>query len=179
MRVLLRVLAPLLGLALAAVGVLIVIEVVAAWVRPGVTTGLIVPWPEWRAALENLTWADDPIRAIAIGVAVLGLLLVLVGLLARRSDIVFDTETPDLIATTSPKVLARLVGRRVRAEDDVAGASVTASRRRVSVAAQSWGDSSPDLRGAVRHTVDDLLAELPLPRRPRVAVSVQERKGPR
>ena len=34
MRVLLRLLAPLLGLALAAAGLLLAIEVVAAWVRP-------------------------------------------------------------------------------------------------------------------------------------------------
>ena len=35
MRVVLRVLAPLLGLVLAAGGILLVIEVVAAWVLPG------------------------------------------------------------------------------------------------------------------------------------------------
>ena len=40
MRVLLRLLAPLLGLGLAAVGLLLVIEVVAAWVRPAAGRGL-------------------------------------------------------------------------------------------------------------------------------------------
>jgi hypothetical protein len=55
MRLLLRLLAPLLGLALAAAGVLLVIEVVAAWVRPATGSGLLVPWPEWRGTLENLS----------------------------------------------------------------------------------------------------------------------------
>jgi Family of unknown function (DUF6286) len=178
MRVLLRILAPLLGLALAAAGVLFAIEVVAAWVRPDVATGLLVPWPDWRATLENLTWADDPVPGIAIGVAVLGLLLVLLGLSARRSDI--HLEAPGGIAvTTAPRVLARLVGTRVRATDDVAGAAVTASARKVSVTAQAWGDPTPELRGTVRSRVDELLDELPLRRRPRVGVSLQDRKGPR
>jgi hypothetical protein len=178
-RVLLRVLAPLLGLAVAAVGVLLVIEVVAAWVRPDATTGLVVPWPDWYVTLGRLSWADTPIPAIAIGAAVVGLVLVLVGLLARRTDIPVDGPAPEMTVTTSPRVLARLVGRRVRSTDDVAAASVTASRRKVSVAAQAWGDADPELSDTVRTCVDDLLDELPLPHRPRVAVSVQDRKGPR
>ena len=87
MRVLLSVLAPLLGLALAAVGVLLVIEVVAAWVRTPATTGLLVPWPDWRASLEALTWANTPVPAIAIGgfgAFLVALVLGLVGLVVGR-----------------------------------------------------------------------------------------------
>lgn len=179
MRVLLRVLAPLLGLALAAAGVLLVIEVVAAWVRTPATTGLLVPWPDWRATLEGLTWADAPVPLVAVGVAVVGLLLVALGLLARRHDIVLTSPTPEVAVTTSPRVLARLVGRRVRAADEVAAASVTATGRRISVGAQAWNDAGPELRTSVATTVDTLLDELPLAHRPRVAVTVQQRKGPR
>lgn len=179
MRVLLRVLAPLLGLALAAAGVLLVIEVVAAWVRTPATTGLLVPWPDWRATVETLTWENTPVPAVAIGVGVLGLLLVLIGLLARRHDIALSSPTPEVTVTTSPRVLARLVGRRVRASDGVAAASVTATSRKISVGAQAWNDASPELRTSVGTTVGTLLDELPLARRPRVAVTVQQRKGPR
>ena len=177
MRVLLRILAPLLGLALAAAGVLFAIEVVAAWVLPDATAGLLVPWPDWRATLENLAWADDPVPGIAIGVAALGLLLVLLGLSARRSDIHLDAPG-QIVVTTAPRVLARLVGTRVRATDDVAGAAVTASARKVSVTAQAWGDATPELRDTVRSRIDELLDELPLRHRPRVGVSLQERRGP-
>jgi hypothetical protein len=46
MRVLLRLLTPVLGLALAAAGVLLAIEVVAAWTRRGADqAGVLVPWP--------------------------------------------------------------------------------------------------------------------------------------
>ncbi len=178
MRVLLRILAPLLGLVLAAAGVLFVIEVVAAWVRPDATSGLVVPWPDWQRSLEDITWADNPVPPIAIGVAVVGLLLLLVGLSARRSDVHLDAPDPDIAVTTGPRVIARLVGTRVRATDDVAAATVTASARRVHVAAQGWSGDTAALRANIISHVDELLTELPLRRRPRVAVSVQERKGP-
>lgn len=183
MRAVLRVLAPLIGLALAAAGVLLVIEVVAAWLRPlsdpGAPRGVVVPWPQWRAALEELTWRSDPVPAVAVGVAVVGLALVLVGLLARRSDVLMDGPEPGMTVTTSPRVLAQLVGRRVRATDDVAAASVTVSRRRIAVTAQAWGEADLQLPELIGERVDALLDRLPLHRRPRVSVSVSERKGPR
>ena len=179
MRVLLRVLAPLLGLAVAVVGVLVVLEVAAAWVRPGSAAALVVPWPDWYAALGRISWNDAPVPGIAIGAAVVGLLLLLVGLLARRADIELDGPAPEITVTTSARVLARFVGRRVRGTDDLAAASVMASRRRVLVAAEAWSEATPDLRDSVRARVEDLLDELPLHHRPRVAVTVQERKGPR
>lgn len=179
MRVLLRVLAPLLGLAVAVIGVLVLLEVVAAWVRPNGIEGLVVPWQDWYATLARVAWHDAPVPGIAIGTAVLGLLILLVGLLARRPDLAVDGPAPEITVTTSPRVLARLVGRRVRSADDVAAASVTASRRRVAVAAQAWSDAGPDLADSVRTRVEGLLDEVPLHRRPRVTVTVQDRKGPR
>jgi hypothetical protein len=177
MRVLLRVLAPLLGLVLAVVGVLLVIEVVSAWVRPETDGGLLVPWQDWGNTLAQLSWNDNPVPGIAIGVGVVGLLLVIVGLAARRADVPLDAPAADMTVMTTPRVLARLVGTRVRASDDVLSASVTASTRRVAVTARSWNDASPELRETVVSRVEELLDELPLRRRPRVAVSVQEQEG--
>jgi uncharacterized protein DUF6286 len=176
-RVLLRVLAPLVGLAFAMVGALVVLEVLAAWLGPGASGGLVVPWPGWYAELSATPWTAVPVRIIAIAAAVAGLLLMLIGLLARRTDIAVDGPAPEVSVTTSPRVLARLVGRRVRSADDVAGASVTASRRRVSVAAEAWTDAGPELRDRVRSRVEELLDELPLHRRPTVTVSTHDRKG--
>jgi Family of unknown function (DUF6286) len=174
MRLLLRVLAPLFGLALAACGVLLVIEVVVAWVRTPATVGVVVPWPEWQEALRETTWATPPVLGIAVGVAAVGLVLVLVGLLARRSDVRLVAPGEAMTVTTAPRVLARLVGTRVRADDDVAAASVTVSARRVAVTATAWDDPG-GLRDSVVERVGQLLDELPLARRPRVAVSVVER----
>ena len=182
MRALLRVLAPLLGLGLAAAGVLLIIEVVAAWLAPpggGPGGGTVVAWPAWQAELAELTWQQDPVPQIAAGVAVLGLLLALVGLLARRSEVPLDGPRPGMIATTPPRVLAQFVGRRVRAAEEVAAASVTASRRRISVSAQVWSDAGPEVRTLLTARVDELLDQLPLHRRPTVTVSVLRQRGPR
>jgi hypothetical protein len=179
MRVLLRTLSPLLGLALAALGVLVVVEVVAAWVRPTATRGLVVPWQDWQRTLSDLTWADTPVRIVAICVGVVGLLLLLVALLARRHDVAIASPTPEMTVATSPRVLARIVGRTVRASDSVAAASVSASRRKVVVRAQGWPDDGGGLGGlreSVRGTVDGVLDDLPLERRPGVTVTVRGRK---
>jgi hypothetical protein len=179
MRVLLRLLVPLLGLALAAVGLLLVIEVVAAWVRPPAGQGLLVPWPQWRHTLETVSWADSPVPETAGAVAAVGLLLVLVGLLARRSDIALEPPAAEITVTTTPKVLARMVGRRVRAEEDVVSASVTASRRRVAVSARGWTEPDTQLRSSIEARVGELLDELPLRPRPRITVRVTQQGGPR
>jgi hypothetical protein len=175
MRAVLRVLAPLLGIALAAAGVLVVIEVVAAWVQPGTDAGLLVPWQDWGATLAGLSWNASPVPGIAIGVGVAGLLLVIVGLAARRVDVHFEAPSADMTVTTSPRVLARLVGTRVRATDDVEAALVTASGRRVAVTAHAWADAPQELRDTIVGRVEELLDELPLRRYPRVTVSVHER----
>ncbi|GAA1838125.1 hypothetical protein GCM10009836_16260 [Pseudonocardia ailaonensis] len=181
MRVLLRTLAPLLGLVLAALGVLVVLEVVAAWLRPAATRGLVVPWQDWQARLGEIAWTDTTVRIVAICVAVLGLLLVLVALLARRHDVALTAPAPAMTVGTSPRVLARLVGRHVREADDVAAATVSASARRVVVRAEGWPDDESGiggLRDSVRGRVDELLGELPLATTPRVTVTARGRREP-
>ena len=180
MRVLLRVLTPLLGLALAALGALTVIEVVAGWIGPVPGNGLIVPWQSWRTALEDTTWRDSPVPWIAIGVAVLGLLLLLVAVTARRHDVPLRPPAPGVTVTTTPNTLARMVGRRVRAADPVASAAVTASKRSVRVRAEGWStEEEGPLADVVRAEVSELLDELPLARRPRVNVAVRTLDRPR
>jgi hypothetical protein len=178
-RAVLRVLAPLVALALAAACVLLVIEVVAAWVLPASEGGLLVPWSQWGATLADLSWNEKPVRATAIGVGVVGLLMVAVALAARRADVRLDAPSADMTVTTSPRVLARLVGTRVRASDDVFSASVTASERRVAVTVRAWNDAPDELRETVIGRVQEVLDELPMRRKPRVAVSVVEREGVR
>ncbi|ODU01855.1 MAG: hypothetical protein ABS81_19515 [Pseudonocardia sp. SCN 72-86] len=195
MRVLVRILAPLLGLALAAIGVLGVVEVVTAWIQPDRGgDGLLVPWRAWQRALDTQLWATTPVKITGIVVAVVGLLLLIAAFAARRHDVPLRPPAPHVTVTTSPQALARMVGRRVRASDAVTGASVTASRRAVSVRAEGWdgspgsqdppGDSvepvdTPRLADSVRADVESLLDDLPLATRPRVAVSVRALGGPR
>nr|WP_255426481.1 DUF6286 domain-containing protein [Pseudonocardia sp. C8] len=174
----LRVLAPLVSLAVAAAGALLVVEVVAAWVSPGSGAGLLVPWRDWRTTAGNVLWADTPVLWLAIAAIVAGVVLLVVGLLARRHDVALTSPSPGLTVTTAPRVLARLVGGRVRAVDAVTAATVTASARSVSVRARGRGETTT-VADEARAAASGVLDALPLARRPRLTVrAAPEQPGP-
>jgi hypothetical protein len=121
MRTGLRVLVPALGLLTAVAGAVLVTEVLVAWVRgvgPG-DPGVLVPWPAWRDLAGRWAWQDaGPLIACA-AVALLGLaLLAAAGTSGRRGIRLRDPAT-DVSVIAGPRVLARLVGQRVRAGEGV------------------------------------------------------------
>ena len=175
MRFLLRFLSPVLGLAVAALGVLVLLEVVTAWVAPA-SSPLVVPWPTWQTALTTATWSSSAVRAVAVGVAVVGLFVVIVALSARRHDVRLTDPATEVSVTTSPRSLARAVGHEVRSHADVVSASVVASSNKVVVKAGTL-DAPDVVSAAVRERIDTLFTRLPLARRPRVSVSVAATKG--
>jgi hypothetical protein len=174
-RFLLRFLSPLLGLVVAAAGVLVLLEVITAWVAPD-SSPLVVPWRDWQTALVGASWSSSAVGAVAIGVAVVGLLVLVVGLAARRHDVRLTDPVPEVTVTTSPRSLARAVGHEVRSHADVVSASVVASSNKVVVKAGTL-DAPDAVRAAVRERIDTLFSRLPLARRPRVSVSVAATKG--
>ncbi|SDC43514.1 DUF6286 domain-containing protein [Actinokineospora iranica] len=175
MRVLVRILTLLLGLALAGVGALLAVEVAWTWARP-VQGPLLVPWPQWRDRLAELTWQSGSVRLVAAAVAVAGLLLLLFAATARRKDVALLDPGPGITVRTSPRSLARIVGARVRAEENVAAASVTATPKRVRVRAVSGLETEAHLRPRLLDVVAATLADLPLTRKPKVSVVVDSPK---
>jgi Family of unknown function (DUF6286) len=174
-RLLLRVLAPLLALVLAVAGLAIVVETVTLWVAP-TSSPLVVPWPSWQTAAEGLTWQSGAVRGAAIAVGVVGLFVLVLGLVARRHDVYLADPVPEVTVTTSPRSLARAVGHEVRSHSDVVSASVVASAKKITVKASTL-DPAEAVRDDVRARVDGMLVRLPLARRPRVSVSVTTTQG--
>ena len=172
MRVLLRLLAALLGLALAAAGVILAVEVGWAWARPG-HGPLLVPWRSWLVSLAGVTWTGRPVRLTAIVVAVAGFLLLLIAAAARGPKTVPLTDpSPEVSAVTTPRSLARLVGNTVRNADGVTGSTVTASSRRIRVRARSRLSTEAELLPRLTEAATAAVSDLPLPRTPRVSVVV-------
>lgn len=169
MRVLLRVLSPLLGLALAAAGVVVVVAVARHWAGPSWPdrpAWLTPPsWPDW-------SWVDRPVLPLGAGLAIGGLFQLVVALRAGVSQVPLDDPADDVRVVTTPASLARVVGHRVRAEEGVADATVTASRRRVRVRATSRVHDEATLRPRLLEVAEDAVAGLPLPARPKVSVVV-------
>ncbi|MDQ3762336.1 MAG: DUF6286 domain-containing protein [Actinomycetota bacterium] len=176
MRILLRVLSPLLGLAVAALGIFVALEVIWIWVRPA-SGPLVLPWPAWQATLQEWTWISTPVRLIAAGLIIAGLLLVLLALRSGRREVRLINPTPEITVTTSPRSLARLVGNQVRALDHVVSASVTASPRKVSVRAVS-GQPANVVKPGITDAVKTLLSELSLVQTPQVTVAVHDTRKP-
>lgn len=168
MRVLLRVLSPLLGLALAAAGLLLVAEVGWRWAGRGPLTG--VSPPAWA-------WTDRPVPLVGACVAAGGLVLLVLALTARTPHLPLDAPADGVRVVTTPTSLARVVGRRVRAEEGVASASVSASRRRVRVRAVSRTQDEASLRPRLLAVARSAVEDLPMPVKPKVSVVVLSPKN--
>ncbi|WP_216205541.1 DUF6286 domain-containing protein [Amycolatopsis aidingensis] len=178
MRVFVRLLSTLLALAVAAAGGFIALEVGWHWWRPA-DAPLLLPWPSWQAQLSELQWTSTGLRLVAGITAATGLVLVLAALIARRRSIRLHDPAPSVSVTTSPRSLARLVGHRVRSQDNVDGATVTASAKKVRVRAVSRLEDEQQLRPRLAETVGELLGEIPLTKRPKVSVVVDSPKDRR
>ncbi|MFC7613914.1 DUF6286 domain-containing protein [Actinokineospora soli] len=131
-----------------------------------------MPWPDWRDRLAEVSWESTPVQVTAWFTAVAGLALLVAAVLSRRREVPLRDPAPGVTVRTSPRSLARIVGTRVRAQDDVTGASVSATGRKVRVRASSRLAGEEQLRPRLTGVVADLLADLPLVRTPRVSVVV-------
>ena len=159
MRVLLRVLSPLLGLALAAGGVLVVVAVAWHW------SGRRITPPDW-------SWVDRPVLLIGACLVVGGLFLLVLASRSGVGQVALDDPADGVRVVTTPTSLARVVGHRVRAEDGVLDASVSASRRKVRVRATSRLHDEATLRPRLLDVARAAVEELPMPVRPKVSVVV-------
>ncbi|WP_086781589.1 DUF6286 domain-containing protein [Crossiella equi] len=174
MRLLVRLLSTLLGLALAGAGALLAVEFAwAAW-RPG--EYVLLPWRDWGTALGSVDWTAPVVRLVAGCLVVGGLLVALVAISAGRKDVRLASPGPEVTVTTSPRSLARLVGTRVRAEDGVSTATVIASGARVKVRASSRLLPKEELRPKVLDVAKTVVTDLPLPRAPKVSVVVHSNR---
>jgi len=104
--------------------------------------------------------------------AVGGLFVLVLASRARVSQVALDDPADGVRVATTPTSLARVVGRRVRAEDGVVDVSVTASRRKVRVRATSRLHDEASLRPRLLEVARSAVDELPMPVRPKVSVVV-------
>lgn len=85
-----RLFAFVLGAAILAGGLLVMLEAIWAWTGSGFVW---IPGHEWLKAFKTTEWSDNLVIAISIGVAIVGLLLLVVGLRPERRRLArFDTD---------------------------------------------------------------------------------------
>jgi hypothetical protein len=169
-HVLNRVLATLLALALFLGGLLAVVEIVlAAFDRPA----WLVPHQDWSEWLTGEDFAGSVVRAVLIGLVVVGLLLLLVGLRrGKPGSIPLPARTDGVRVTASRRGLERSLATSASRAGGVRSARARVGRHKVKVKATT-AVRSGDLQQPVTAGVTERLEELGLSGvlRPRVTVS--------
>lgn len=171
MRLANRLLAVLVALALIALAVLVPVEALrAALGKPH----WVLPWETWTRTLAANTWRTGWARAVLIGLAVVGLLLLLAELKPRRPGLLpLARLTDNVQAGTTRRSLQQVLCRAAAEVDGVTQASVKARRRRVKVTAASRLRDPGGLDQRVRDQVTERLTSLQLAAQPRLTVKVR------
>lgn len=160
MRIYFRVLSALLAAALVVLGLLVAIEVVLAALNK---SSWVLPYSSVASTLRDNTWQSGIGRGIAIGLCVVGLLLLLPALRrGRPSDLPLSPLTEGVDATVDRKGLQRALRDAAQRIDGVSDASVKVSRRKVAVTAGSMLKDPGDLPQRVDSQIRSALQELSL-----------------
>jgi hypothetical protein len=174
MRLLNRLLAALLSLALIVAGVLVVVEVVAQ--RLG-RSPAVVDWPHLYDWTRRTPWQQGSVRVTCILLAVAGLLLLAAELKRSKPDrLAVRSETTD--AAYTRRGVAGTIRSAVSDVDGINSASVSVSRRKVRVAATTAGlqpFTAETLREPTAAAAQQRLDALELQSPPALSVEVSTR----
>lgn len=174
MHVLNRVLATLLALALLLGGLLAVVEIVlAALDRPL----WLVPHEDWSSWLTEQTFSGGIVRALFIGLVLLGLLLLVAALRrGKPGTLPLPGRTDGVRVSASRRGIERSVATAARRIDGVRDARARAGRRAVRVKTKTAMRASGDLQQRVTAAVSDRVEQLGLSGvlQPKVTVSQEK-----
>lgn len=171
MRIVNRLLAFVVGLALAAAAVIAIVEIVVALSgRPPV----LVARNRVASELGRLQWDDPRVVAVAVGMIVVGLLLLLVQLIPRRPIQLPLQGQPGRSAAIDRRGLQERLRHVALRDRDVVAAAVRV-RRRAKLRVSVPGDADRrDARRRVHERVTDAVGQLGLRRPLKVKVAVVE-----
>lgn len=173
-----RILSVLLALILLLGGILAAVEIVLVLLG---REPWLLPHEDWADRLGELAWDDSTVRTVLGVVAVVGLLLLLVGLSRGRPaalTLPARTDGPgEVTVTASRRGIERSLEQAVRESDGITGAKVVVSRRTAAVYATSRSRTPGDLRAGVETSLADRLADLGLTDTLRTKVRVTSREA--
>ena len=163
-RLTLRVLSVLLSAALLALGVVVTVEIVlAALGQPA----WVLPYSEVATSLREQTWDSLLARAVAAGLCLLGLLLLLPALRrGKPTALPLAPQTEGVDTQVSRRGLQRTLSAAAGRVDGVRRARVKVGRRKVKISTTSrlrdTGDLPAQVDTAVRTELETLGLRRPL-----------------
>lgn len=173
MRLVNRVLAAVLALALLVGGLLVAVEIVVAgfghepWV---------LPHDRWYRSARARHWDSAPPRWIFIGLVVAGLALLALQVTRRRPR-ALDLTPAAVPADLDRRGLERALVREASRVDGVAGARVRVEGDKAEVLASTDRRQAGDLQPRVAQALDRRVGSLGLARPPAVRVKVRSRSA--
>ena len=173
MRVVNRVVAAVLALALLVGGVLVALEiVVAAFGRDP----WVLPHDRWYRGLLDHSWDDDASRWVFIGLLVAGLALLALQV-ARRRPGTLPLSAGGAPADLGRRSLERSLVRAATSVDGVSRAKVRVSPDRADVTATTNRRQADEVKPRLAEAVERRVRALGLAREPQVKVQVEGRDG--
>lgn len=174
MRVLNRLLAFVVALAVLATAVILAVEVAAKGFGD---KAQLLGWHGAYAAGERDTWASDGVRAVCAAAALLGLFLVLGQLAPRRSNrLALTDEATSVDAALTRRAVGDVLADAALDVDGVSKAKTQLKRHtaRVTVTTKFADASGVDgLRPEIERSVDERMRSLQLRRAPAVKLDVR------
>lgn len=173
-RVVNRLLAVIFSLAVIAVAIGVIVEVIA---KLAGADPVLVNWPSAYAWAQRTAWSDGAVLGVSLLAGVAGLALVIGELWPSRVRRL-PVESPDSAtdAAITRRGLARDMAAAVDDLDDVQPERVTVRRKRITVRAAARDPAEPAaLRDAVTASVRDRLDRLQLRRPPQLVVNISRR----
>lgn len=181
MRLINRLLAALLSLALIGVGVLVIIEVAAFRLnhKPA-----LVHWHSSYSWARRTTWTQGSVRGVCIALAAVGLVLLLAELkrarVSRLKIEAGDTDAAPIDTAYTRSGAATAIRSAVTDVDGIRRAKVTVKRRKVHIAASASARDKAAARSLsepVTAAAQERLSALQLQSTPKVSVRVTPRSN--
>jgi hypothetical protein len=175
-RWLTRALAALVALAVLVGSLLVLVEIVVAAAGGG---PWLVAYPEWTTWMQQRGWTDRVVRAILLGLVLVGLLLLFLAVRrGKPATLPLRGRTPGVDVTASRRSVERSLVAAASRVSGVTGADASVRRRSARIDAQAASRSDPGLRQEVESAVQARLDSLGLTRNLslRVQVSAKDRR---
>lgn len=172
MRTLNRALSALVAIALIALGVLLVVEA-GAWLL-NQSTPIWVPYDQAFSNLQQQPWSDPALIAIAVGLLLLGLLLLIAAVSRGTKPLPLTKMDDQVSAEIAPNDVRRTVEDAAKDVPGVSKAKAKVSKGKVSVAATTGLRDPGDLEAQVRDQVGGAVGGLTLARPPQVSVNLRQ-----
>ena len=175
LRVVNRVVAGVVALALMLGGIVVALEI--ALQAAGRDDPWVLPWDTWYREGVETPWSDPAVRAICVGLVVAALLLLTLQLARRRPAALVVQRRRDVVhVDLDRRGLEDWLETRLAKVDGVGAVNVHARRRRIRVRADAVSRETAPIERRLDEAASTDLAGLDLVRQPSVDVHVRQRR---